>query len=168
MKTMPFKLGRAPLILMSDTPASLAMVQVMSRQVADPAQIEITLVHYLEPLSWHTLDAGQTQHLETLFEEEERLLAENRTTGAPESGYFEEARNVLIRAGVPADRVHIEADWRQSGVVATRLEQLDQGSYSTVIIVRHHYDLLYRFLGRSLRELLAQFGHQVYVWVFDS
>jgi hypothetical protein len=169
METTPPELGHAPLILMSNTPASLAMVQLVSRQVADPAQIEITLAHYLEPLSWQTLDAGQAHHLDTLFKEEEGLLAENGTTTiAPESSYFEKANGVFIRAGVPADHVHIETGWQRSDVIAIRLDQLNSGRYSTVVIVRHHYDILYRFLGQSLRQILAQFGHQIHVWVFDA
>jgi hypothetical protein len=169
METTPLELGRAPLILMSDTPASLAMVQFVSRQVADPARIEITLAHYLEPLSWQTLDAGQTRRLETLYKEEEVLLTENAAPASiPESSYFEQANEVFIRAGVPTEQVHIETDWQHSDVIADRLDRLNAGGYSAVIIVRHHYDILYRFLGQSLRQILAQFGHQIHVWVFDA
>jgi hypothetical protein len=159
------ELGNSLLVLMSDAPASLALVTIILHELADPTQVDMTLAYYLEPLLWQRSDPGISEALQHLFEQEDALLDNTQPASPPT--YFSQARTLIIRQGLSPDRVHVEAHWRQPDLLSYRKTQLTNGTYSAVIIVRHHYDMLFGLLGVTLRQVLIPFGHQVHVHILD-
>jgi hypothetical protein len=167
MTTIPPGLGNSLLILMSDTPASLAMIRNVLRQLADPPRARITLAHYLEPLLWRTADLKTILAWQEWFEQQDDLL--NVSQPDPDlPSYFDRARGTLVQTGIVPEQIHVDMVWHNLDTINMRLAHLGRGDYSGVVIVRHHYDLLFNLLGSTLRQMLEPYGHQITLWVFGG
>jgi hypothetical protein len=164
MGDVPPDLGNSLLVIMSNTPGSLAMVKIAARQLPDPTHVEITLAHYLEPVLWQ--DHVAAQALEKLFRQEELLLDGEQASQS--DVYFQQSRSLLRDIGIPISRIHVEAVWNQRDIASVRLAKLADGTYSTLIIARHHYDLLHRLLDATLADVLRRNGSRAMLWVIDS
>jgi hypothetical protein len=164
MSSIPPGLGNSLLILMSDTPASLTMIREVVRQLVDPTHTTITLAYYLEPMLWLPVNQDTLKNWHDVFDQEAKLLEKSPPNT---SSYFDRACRTLSQAGVKPEQIRVETLWRDPETISLRLMHLKRGTYSGVVIVRHHYDLVFSLLGITLRRALDQYGHQVTVWIFN-
>ncbi len=165
MGDSPPDLGSNLLIVMSNTPGSLAMVMATVRQLTDPRRADISLAHYLEPVLWADQPAERVQMLERLFRQEGELLVETKLLA---DNYFEQSRSVLRASGVSDEHIHVETTWNNQDVAANRVALLANGVYSAVVIARHHNDILCHLLETTLSDLLGQYQSKITLWVVDS
>lgn len=165
MGDSPPDLGSNLLIVISNTPGSLAMVTAVVRRLSDPGRADISLAHYLEPVLWADRPADRVQTLERLFRQEGELLVEPELAA---DNYFEQSRSVLRASGVSDEHIHVETTWNNQVVAANRVALLAKSVYSTIVIARHHNDILCRLLGTTLSDLLGQYHSKTILWVLDS
>jgi nucleotide-binding universal stress UspA family protein len=160
--------GHNLLVAMSNTPASLTMVEEVARQLPDPARTRITLIHYLQPTMWeHSGDPSRSQQLQDILHAEEQQLENVQSTKALADHYFTQAGALLEEQGVPAANIQAKITWDDTDVADAILNELDSGAYSTVVVGRHHSGILDRLLGDSLADTLRRHAEDTKLWVVD-
>ncbi len=165
----PANLGNNVLIAMSDRSASLRLVQTVAHQLADPAHTRITLFHYLEPIYWEHGGVNRPEEAEELRRQEQEWLTCERDQEVITSRYFQQARSILRRAGVPAGSIRTKMTWDTNNVAEAALAELKAGDYTTVVIGRHHRSLFDRLLGGDLANILERHEkQQVAVWSVET
>ncbi len=165
----PVSLGNQVLIALSNRSASIRLVQIVVHHLADPAHTRITLFHYLEPIYWEHGGVNCPEDEEDLRQQEKQWLASEHDQEVITSRYFQQARSILFRGGVPAGNIRAKMTWDTNDVAAAILAELKAGDYTTVVIGRHHHSLFDRLLGGDLADILERHEkHQVAVWSVDT
>ena len=157
----PVNLGHNVLIALSNRSTSLRLVQVVARRITDPAHTQITLFHYLESIYWEhggiNREGWRQQAQEWLACEHDQEVITSR--------YFQQARSILYRAGVPAGNIGARMTWDTNNAAEAILAELKAGDYTTVVIGRHHHSLVDRLLGGDLADVLERYEEPpVAVW----
>ncbi len=154
---------------MSDRSASLRLVQSVAHQLADPAHTRLTLFHYLEPVYWEHGGVNRPEEAKELRRQEQEWLTCERDQEVITSRYFQQARSILRRAGVPAGNIRTKMTWDTNNVAEAALAELKAGDYTTVVIGRHHHSLFERLLGGDLADILERHEkQQVAVWSVET
>ncbi len=165
----PVSLGNHVLIALSNRSASLRLVQVVAHHLADPAHTRITLFHYLEPIYWEHGGVNHPEDAEELHQQEREWLTSEHDQEVITSRYFQQARSILYRAGVPAGNIRAQTTWDTNNVAEAVLAELKVGDYTTVVIGRHHHSLVDRVLGGDLADSLERHEkQQVAVWSVET
>jgi transketolase len=158
----PANLGNHLLVAMDNDPDSLELVRYMAQRLPDPADTDVTLMHYLAPMFWIT-GAG-TGEMYRYDWEQIRKLEEMEATVTDE--YFSEARVILQESDVAAVHVHTQKNWESVPDVARAvLDELANGVYTAVVVGRHHHHALTRLLNRDPGDILTKLAKDVAVWV---
>jgi hypothetical protein len=161
----PADLGNHLLVAMGNDQNSLELVRYMARRLPDPADMDVTLMHYLAPMFWIT-GAGQGEMHRYDWEQISKLEQMEATVT---DEYFAEARGILQEAGVAAVHVHTEKK-RESvpDVARAVLDELADGVYTAVVVGRHHHHALGRLLNRDPGDILTKRVKGVFVWVIEQ
>ncbi len=161
----PVNLGNKVLIALSNRSASLRLVQMVAHRLADPVHTRVTLFHYLEPIYWEHGGINRPEDAEELRQQEHEWLASEHDQEVITSRYFQQARSILYRAGVPGGNIRTKMTWDTNNVAEAALAELKAGDYTTVVIGRHHHSLVDRLLGGDLADILEHREKQeVAVW----
>ncbi len=161
----PVNLGNNVLIALSNRSASLRLVQLVARRITNPAQTRITLFHYLEPIYWEHGGIDRPEEAEELRQQAQEWLAHEHDQEVITSRYFQQARSILYRAGIPAGNIRAKMTWDTNNAAEAILTELKAGDYTTVVIGRHHHSLVDRLLGGDLADVLERHEkEQVAVW----
>ncbi len=165
----PVNLGNNVLIALSNQSASLRLVQTVARQLADPARTRITLFHYLDPIYWEHGGVSRPEDREELRQQEQQWLASEYNQEVITSRYFQQARSILYRAGVPAGNIRTKMTWETNDVAEAILAELNAGDYTTVVVGHHHHSLFDRLLGGDLADILERHERQqVAIWSVET
>ncbi len=165
----PVSLGHNILIALSNRNASLRLIQRVAHQLADPARTRITLFHYLEPIYWEHGGVNRPEDAEELQRQEQHWLAYEHDQEVITSRYFQQARSILSRAGVPANNICARMTWDTNDVAEALIAELKSGDYTTVVVGRHHHSLFERLWGGDLAAILERHEkYQVAVWSVDT
>ncbi len=165
----PVSLGNNILIALSNRNASLRLVQRVAHQLADPAHTQITLFHYLEPIYWEHGGINRPEDIEELHQQEQHWLTREHDQEVITSRYFQQARSILRRAGVPAGNIHTKMTWDTNDVAEAILAELKASNYTTVVVGRYHHSLFDRLLGGDFADILERHEkHQVAVWSVET
>ncbi len=165
----PVNLGNDVLIALSNQNVSMRLVQMVAHQLADPARTWITLFHYLEPIYWEHGGVNRPEDRAELRQQEQQWLASEHDQEVITSRYFQQARSILYRAGVPAANIRTKMAWDTNDVAEAILAELKAGDYTTVVVGRHHHSLFDRLLGGDLADILERHEkQQVAVWSVET
>jgi len=164
MEKLPRNLGRNLLVALNDTDESLETVRILAQELREPEKTWITLIHYLAPVYWE--HGGFTKETVEILEEEalRKEVSEEIRTEA----FFEKAEAILTAGGVPAEQIKALESWDARNVPDAILTEIKLGSYSAVIIGRHHHNTLFRLLNLTLADFLRQHTDRTAVWVVDA
>ena len=168
MNTVPEKLGDKLLVAMSNSPASLNLVQIVADQIPDLAATEVTLMHYLSPIYWEHGGVDNARDAQVLHNEEEEIWQEEETKEAQTRRYFEEARKILIEAGVPAGNIHMKWAYDEPSVTDAILDTLESGHYTAVVVGRHHHNHLEHAIQFSFTDKIRQYVGDITIWVVND
>lgn len=156
--------GNRLLIAISNHPAALDLVRTVACNLSEPEQAHITLMHYLVPITWEHGgdDSPQAEaerlHIEEIARQNEEYVEEK------EDWYFDHARQLLEKAGVPAKQIKTCERWDAMDAAHAVLDDLRSGNFSTVVIGQHHHNLLDSLLGTSMASFLQKHSEGVQIW----
>jgi len=163
----PLDPGNHLLVAMNDDQDSLDLVRHVAGCLPDPAETEITLIHYLAPMVWATgigdIDGELSTYDWDLIATLEKMEADITQE------VFAQARDMLQKAGVAA--VHIHAKTMPvpfPSVTQAVLDDLAEGIYSAVVVGRHHHHALARLLRRDPGAVITKQARGVTVWVVEQ
>jgi transketolase len=161
----PDNLGDHLLVAMDNDQDSLDLVRHVAMRLPDPAETEVTLMHYLAPVVWIT-GIGEADMYQYNLELMSKI-EEAQTTVTDE--LFAEARNILFEAGVAAIHIHTKKK-RDFALNMARdaLDELSSGVYTAVVVGRHHHHALGRLLRYDLGQILTKRAKGVTVWVVEQ
>jgi transketolase len=161
----PADLGDHLLVAMDNDQDSLDLVRHVAQRLPYPDKAEVTLMHYLAPMFWVT-GAGEGEMYQYDWEQISRLEQVEATVT---DEYFDEARDILQKAGVAAVHVHTKKK-RDSvpDVARAALDELARGVYTAVVVGHHHHHALSRLLRRDLGKILTKRAKGVTVWVVEQ
>ena len=168
MNEIPENLGKNLLIAMGNSPASLRLVQIVADTVPDLAETKITLMHYLTAVYWEHGGIDTRQDLRVLRAEEDEVWQEEHAEQITTRRYFEEARSILIAAGIPQEHIHTKYAYEENDVTEAILDTLKAGHYSAVIVGKHHHDYLERALKFNFTAIMHRHEANIMVWVVDD
>lgn len=168
MNEMPKNLGENLLIAMSDSSASLNLIRIVADRIPDLAETEITLMHYLAPIYWEHGGVIDREDLDALRAEEKEIWQEERADKKETRRYFEQARSILVKAGIPNEHIHMRWAYEENDVTEAVLDTLKAGQYSSVIVGKHHHDNLERALTFNFTSVIHRQIPDVAVWVVDD
>ena len=133
------------------------------------------MTHPSSPQHWQELLAGYTlgdlspEEAEELRRQEQEWLACEHDQEVITSRYFQQARSILYRAGVPAGNIRAKMTWDTNNVAEAALAELKAGVYTTIVVGRHHHSLFDRLLGGDLADILERHEkQQVAVWSVEA
>lgn len=98
----------------------------------------------------------------------ERLAALCREQRAGALRLLEEARDVLLRAGVPPGGIELESWPRREGAAKDMLDAAEEGLFDAVCVGRRGVSRLEEMLGGSLSRHLVEHSRLIPVWVVDG
>lgn len=163
------EVGRHLLIAMSNTPASLALIEHVAQHLPEPAHTHITLMHYLQPMAWeHGGNTESQRELRDIVKTEEQAVENEQIVEQRTERYFEQASTALQKAGVPPAQIQTKLRWDDQDVANAVLNELRSGQYSTVVVGERHHDFLSRLLGLDLADVLHRQTQAVNVWVISD
>lgn len=165
----PFALGQHLLVAMSNTLASLALVEHIAQHLPEPTHTSITLMHYLQPIAWeHGDDTEARRKLRDSVKSEEQALEDEQIVEKRTERYFDQASKVLQSVGVRADQIQTRLRWDDQDVANALLNELRSGQYTSVIVGQHHHDFLSRLLGLNLADILQRQRTEIKLWVIQD
>lgn len=165
----PTNLGNNLLIAMSNTSASLKLVEHVARHLPDPPHTRITLMHYLQPTMWeHGGDVESPEKLKEILETEDQQFQNEEREEERTERYFDQATAILQQNGVPEANIQTTIDWDDRDVAAAILDELHSGRYTAVAVGQHHHDILDRLLGGSLADTLRRHTENVALWTIQD
>lgn len=98
----------------------------------------------------------------------ERLDALCRKHQAGARRLLEEAREVLLRAGMPPDAIELESRPRRGGAAKDMLDLAEEGLFDAVCVGRRGGSRLEELFGGSLSRHLLEHSRLIPVWVVDG
>ena len=163
----PADLGNHLLVAMNDDQDSLELVRRVAQYLPDPAEMEVTLIHYLAPMVWAT-GIGAIDGEMLAYDWDQIAKLEKMEADLTEE-MFAQARDILQEAGVAT--VHIHAKTTPvpfPSVTREVLDALEEGLYSAVVVGRHHHHALSRLLSRDPGTVITKRARGVTVWVVEQ
>jgi nucleotide-binding universal stress UspA family protein len=167
MDQRPKNLGDRLLIALSDTPESLEMLRQVAKNLPNPANTFITLMHYLAPIYWEHGGVESPEDLEQIRHEEERIEEAEIEEEQETEHYFERARTILERAGVPSQQIDATVHYDENSAAEAVLTELKDGAYTGVIMGAEHHTKLLGLLGGPVTDVLRKHDPNVVVWVVE-
>ena len=82
--------------------------------------------------------------------------------------YFEQARQILTKAGIAACHIHTKEEWDAADVADAILQELKRGAFTAVIIGQHHHNMLVDLFGRDLAHVVQKHAPHVAVWQIET
>ena len=167
LRQSPADLGNHLLVAMNDDQDSLDLVRRVAQCLPDPAETEITLIHYLAPMVWAT-GVGDINDALLAYDWDEIAKLEKMEADITEE-IFAQAREVLQEAGVATVHIHAKTTpVPYPSVTREVLEALEEGLYSAVVVGRHHHNALTRLLRRDPGAAISKRARGVTVWVVEQ
>ena len=153
------------LIAMTNTPESLALVRTVANREADMGHLHVTLMHYLVPIYWeHGGDSSDEQELQETLREEHRVLKSEMMQEKRSRDYFQEAKDILVNAGVPAENIRTCLTTDGADVAEAILDEIKDGHYTSVVIGNQDRTLLEALFGQSVGDFLKKNTSETNVW----
>lgn len=168
MSTVKADLGKHLLVAMGNTPASLTMIRTIAAELSDLSDNRITLMHYMTPIFWEHGGDHSPEGLAEIRREEEQWEAREHEAEQAADSYFELARSILEKAGVPPDHIETKLCWEGDDVCDAIQNELADGHYSSVVVGQHHHGILSRLLHNTVADIISRRAGDIPIWVVDD
>ncbi|MFN2203952.1 MAG: universal stress protein [Caldilineaceae bacterium] len=153
------------LIAMTNTQESLKLIQSVADREADLAHLHVTLMHYLVPIYWeHGGDTSDEQELQEILREERRVLRTEEMQEKRSRDYFQEAKAILVDAGVPAENIHSCLTSDGADVAEAILQEIKDGHFTAVVVGQQDRSMIEEMFEESLGEFLKRNTSETKVW----
>lgn len=156
-------MGDDILVVMDNCPTCIDMLRRVCSRLNQLDRKYFTLLHCCPAIYWEhggNADANMQQQIDAVWQAEEAEFNQTQY-------FFEQAKQVLQEAGVPASHIYTTTASNKRGLLDATMSELKLKTYSGVIISSIHTDIINRLYGRGVTDIFRRLP-KVTVWPIDT
>lgn len=154
------------LMAMDESKNAMKAVEYVAGTVGKTKGVKITLFSVIPVFPPTFLETGETIH--PIFKGKiEDLTALTAQKKAVIEKSMENAKKVLMDAGIAKRNIAVKVQNRKTGIARDILREAKEGQYDTIAIGRRGISATKAFLFGSISNKVVQFAKNCTVWVID-